>query len=228
WLVAAWAVYGIASLLEMFPFGFRWGLILLPPTIVLAAVGFTMGARERWLRPVGTLAYAALVVSCIVSLPNLTVRDALDPARTLQWPETEDLRSVVEYWHEKSNRLQPTYVFYGAAPAFGYYAQRYPDTRGALPPTWMLSCWHDKNTPELCQTNNIYYGRWLRSLATPEAKLQSLAETLGSRPSEFWIVFSHVHGAESADMLTRLKQNGYAMVDWVERRAAGAVLMRLE
>jgi len=64
--------------------------------------------------------------------------------------------------------------------------------------------------------------------STPEAKLQSLAETLGTRPSEFWIVFSHVQGAESADILTRLKQNGYTMADWVERRAAGAVLLRQE
>ena len=228
WFVAAWAVYGIASLLEMFPFGFRWGLILLSPTVVLAAVGYTLGASEKWLRPLATLAYAALVVSSIVSLPNLTVRNALDPERKVQWPETEDLRPVVEYWHEKSNRLQPTYVFYGAAPAFAFYTQRYPDTRSELPPTWMLKCWHDKETPGFCESNNIYYGRWLRSIATPEAKLKSLAETLGTRPSEFWIVFSHVHGAESADILTRLKQNGYTMVDWVERRAAGAVLLRQE
>ncbi len=228
WLVAAWAVYGIASLLEMFPFGFRWGLILLPSTLVLAAIGFTAGARERWLKPVGAIAYAALVVSSVVSLPNLTVRNALDPSRVVQWPETEDLRSVVEYWYEHSTRLQPTYVFYGAAPAFGYYAQRYPDTRSTLPPTWSLQCWHDEDTRDFCRSNNIYYGRWLRSLGTPEAKMQSLAKTLGPQPTEFWIVFSHVHGTESADMLTRLKQNGYTMVDWIERRAAGAAFMRLE
>ncbi len=41
-------------------------------------------------------------------------------------------------------------------------------------------------------------------------------------------MFSHVHGAESAELIARLKQNGYVMADWVERRAAGAVLMRLE
>ncbi len=228
WFAATWAVYGIASLLELFPFGFRWGLILLPLAIVLASTGVTNGARERALKLAGTLAFATLMVCAVVSLPNLSVRNAIDPSHTIHWPETEELRDVAEYWHQKRTHDQPTYVFYGAAPAFGYYLQRYPDTRGGLPPAWSLDCWHEENPPEFCRHDNIYYGRWLRSLKTPEEKIQSLSSTLASRPSEFWIVFSHVQGPESALMLQRIKQNGYAMVDWVERRAAGAVLMRLE
>ncbi len=228
WFAAAWAGYGIASLLELFPFGFRWGLILCPPAIVLAAVGFTVGARGRALQLAGALAFAALVVSGVVSLPNLTVRNATDPQRSVHWPETEDLRPVVEYWHDKWSRTQPTYVFYGAGPAFAYYLQRYPDTRVDLPPAWSIACWHEETTPEFCRSGNIYYGRWLRSLRSPEEKIQSLSKTIAARPEEFWVVFSHVHGTESADMIARLKQNGYVMADWIERRAAGAVLMRLE
>ena len=142
--------------------------------------------------------------------------------------KAKDLRPVVDYWHDKWLHSQPTYVFYGAAPAFAYYAQRYPDTRSELPPAWSLACWHDENPPDFCRNENIYYGRWLRSLGSPEAKIQSIAGTIAGRPSEFWLVFSHVQGAESADILQRLKQNGYVMTDWIERRAAGAVLMQLE
>lgn len=228
WFVAAWTVYGVASLFEMFPFGFRWGLILLPPVITLTAVGFTTGARERALQLVAALAFAGLVLSSVVSLPNRSVHEALDPLRTVQWPETEDVRPVVEFWHDKWLHSQPTYVFYGAAPAFGYYAQRYADTRGGLPPTWTLACWHEETPPDFCRHDNIYYGRWLRSLGSSELKIQSLSKTIATRPSEFWIVFSHVHGTESGEMVQRLKQNGYEVADWIERRAAGAVLMRLQ
>lgn len=228
WFAITWAAYGVAGLLELFPFGFRWGLILCPAAVVLAAVGFTAGARDRALKTIGALAFAALIVCGLISLPNLTVRNALDPTRTVQWPETEDLRPVVEYWHDKWSHSQPTYVFYGAAPAFGYYAQRYADTRGSLPPAWSIACWHETSPPDFCRQDNIYYGRWLRSLRSTEEKVQSLSDTIASKPSEFWIVFSHVQGTESAAIIQGLKQSGYTMVDWIERRAAGAVLMRLE
>lgn len=228
WFVAAWAAYGIAGLLDMFPFGFRWGLILLPSTIVVAAVGFSVGANTHVLKLTAAVALTGLVVGGVVSLPNRTVRDAIDAGRTLQWPETEDVRPVVQYWHDRWSHAQPTYVFYGASPAFAYYVQRYPDTRTTLSPTWSLSCWHEENPPDFCRDGNVYYGRWLRSLGTPEEKIQSLSKTLATRPQEMWIVFSHVHGLESAEIIQRLQQNGYTMVDWVERRSAGAVLMRLQ
>jgi hypothetical protein len=177
---------------------------------------------------VATITFASLVVGGVVSLPNRAVRDAIDPGRTLQWPETEDMRPVVEDWHMRSSHSQPTYVVYGASPAFAYYAQRYPDMAVALPPTWNLACWHEESPPDFCRHGNIYYGRWLRSFRTPDEKIQSLSKTLGTRPQEFWLVFSHVHGLESVELIQRLQQDGYTMVDWVERRAAGAVLMRLQ
>ncbi len=227
WFVAAWAVYGIAGLLQLFPFGFRWGLILLPPVILLAAVGATAVVRVRALRLVAVLACTALFVSSAVSLPNLTVRNAIDPNELMPWPETEEMRPVVEDWHQHWQRSQPTYVFYGAAPAFAYYAQRYADTRAALPPTWNLQCWHQAEPPLYCGSGNIFYGRWLRSLTTPQQKINSIAETLRMRPREFWLVASHVQGSESVDIIQILRASGYEIVEFAEWRAAGSVLMRL-
>jgi hypothetical protein len=227
WFGATWAVYGIASRLELFPFGFRWGLILLPSTVVLAAIGAALGANTRALKPIGVLAFAGLMVGGLVSVPNRTVRDALASGHSLLWPETEDVRPVAEYWHQRRTRSQPTYVFYGAAPAFAYYLQRYPDTRSALPPTWSLSCWHDESPPAFCRNGDIYYGRWLRSLATPEDKVRSLAHAFPKQPRELWIVFSHVSGREDAETVEVLKQSGYTVADWIERRNASAVLLVL-
>jgi len=228
WFGATWAGYGIAGLLELFPFGFRWGLILLPPTIVLSAIGATLGTNTRALKLVGTLAFAGLVMGGVASLPNRTVRDAIDSKHAFLWPETEDVRPVAEYWHERRTPSQPTYVFYGAAPAFAYYLQRYPDTRASLPPTWSHACWHEKSPPSFCRNGTIYYGRWLRSLRTPEDKVRSLAQAFATQPREFWIVFSHVSARESAEVIEVLKQGGYTVVDWIERRNAGAVLLQLQ
>jgi uncharacterized membrane protein len=227
WFVATVAVYTAAALLNVLPFGFRWGLILLPSTIVLAASGVTSGDSTRLLRFATASAFAALVVGGVVSLPNRTVRDATGGDKLLLWPETEDLRPVVEYWHDRWSHTQPTYVYYGAAPAFAYYLQRYPNTRVTLPSTWLSSCWQDEIPPPFCSNDNIYYGPWLRS-RTRDDILRSLAKTLTTRPGELWVVFSHVRGQESADIIDILKQNGYAVEDWVQERAAGAVLLRRE
>jgi hypothetical protein len=65
-------------------------------------------------------------------------------------------------------------------------------------------------------------------MPTPERKIASLAETLGTQPPEIWLVFSHVHGTESVDIIQRLRANGYELVEFAEWRAAGACLMRLQ
>jgi Dolichyl-phosphate-mannose-protein mannosyltransferase len=226
WFAAAWAVYGVTAFFELFPMGFRWGMILCPFVVARAAVGVASGARKRWLQPVGVVAFAGLVVAGMLSLPNRTVRDAIGATYSLVWPETEDVRPVVEYWHARRSRSQPTYVFYGAAPAFSYYLQRYPDTRGGLPPVWTLTCWGEEDyLPDFCSRDNIYYGRWIRLLDSHE-KVVSVFKTLGSTPPEFWVVFSHVQGAESAEIMQILARAGYTTVDWIERRAAGAVLLQ--
>jgi uncharacterized membrane protein len=225
WFVATWAVYSVAGWIRVLPFGFRWGLILLPSTMMLAAIGATIGAGTRVLRVIGVVAFAGLVMGGAISLPNRTVRDAIDPNFTMPWPETEDMKLVVEYWHERRSPSQPTYVLYGAAPAIAYYLQRYPDTRTDLPATWYLSCWHEESPPDFCRAEDIYYGRWLRSLR-PLEMARLFGKTVTTKPRELWIVASHVYGSESADLVEILKQNGYTMVESIERRDAGAVLLQ--
>ncbi len=227
WFVATWIVYGVASLFEIFPFGFRWGLIMLPQVVAVAGLGFAAAAHSRWWRLPVAVVYAGLVLVSAMSLPNLTMRNWIDKGRKLNWPETEDLRPVVAYWYEKSFDTQATYVFYGAAPAFAYYAQRYEATRNDLPPTWNLHCWHDENPPDYCRSKNIFYGSWLRRFPAPADRVMSIFSTMAGKPQELWIVFSHVHGNESVDIVQRMQANGYQVADVTEARAAAAVLLRL-
>ena len=227
WLAATWAVYGVASLLEIFPFGFRWGLVLWSQVIAFAGLGFSHALQTRWLKLVAAIAFAALIVVQAVSLPNLTVRKIIDPKRTLNWPETEDMRPVVAYWFEKSFDNQPTYIFYGAAPAFAYYAQRYQATRSEMPPTWNIHCWHDPEPPLYCRSNNVYYGRWLRRFPLVADRVASIFDTLADKPKELWMVFSHVHGRESVDIVLRMQANGYQIADMLETHGSAAVLFRM-
>ena len=56
---------------------------------------------------------------------------------------------MVETWLAHRTPSQPTYVYYGAAPAFAYYASRVQANLVDLPPTWHLACWHD-GSPSFC------------------------------------------------------------------------------
>jgi hypothetical protein len=223
WLVSSWAVYGASDAAGVFPHGFRWGMILFPlVTAVTGAgvAGLLRAPRARWM---AFALFAALVAASAASLPHRTLRDRLDPAQRWSWPETEDMRVVASFWREHRVETQPTYVYYGAAPAFAYYTRAVAPREG-LPPTWHLACWRERDTPGFCRMNNIYYGRWLRQL-THEQKVNSLFATLGQPPSELWLVFAHISSYDDRDLLAALVRMGYRVEAAVQARDAAAFLV---
>jgi hypothetical protein len=222
WLVATWVVYAAADVAGVFPHGFRWGLILFPLLVPVLGAGFSAGTRTVRGRVVGTAAFAALVLAGVVSLPHRTVRERVYADQTWAWPETEDMRVVVRYWDEHRTETQPTYVYYGAAPAFAYYTRAIVPREG-LPPTWHLSCWHDGSLA-FCHDRGVYYGRWLRNLTTDQ-QLNSVFNTLGERPRAFWIVFAHITPYDDRDMIAALLRRGYRIETAVQARDAAAFLL---
>ena len=133
------------------------------------------------------------------------------------------MRVVVRHWREQRTEAQPTYVYYGAAPAFAYYTRDMAPREG-LPPTWHLACWHDETTPGFCRANSIYYGRWLRRFDTAQ-KVNSVFSSFGGRPAEFWIVFGHIAPTDDRDMLAALLQQGYRIGSAVQAKDAAAFLL---
>lgn len=221
WLAVTWLTYGAADLAGIFPHGFRWGMILFPLLVSIAGAGVATGGRMP--RAVAWAAFAALVVSSVVTLPQRTVRDRFYRDEAWAWPETEDMRAIVSHWREHRSETQPTYVYYGAAPAFAYYTRTlFP--REGVPPTWHLACWHDATTPGFCRQNNVYYGRWLRRL-TAEQKVMSIFETLQTRPRTFWVVFAHIQPDDDRDMVAGLVRMGYRIESAAQARDAAAFLM---
>lgn len=222
WFAAAWIAYGVMGRLRLFPFAFRYSIILAP--LIVPLVACALRGDTHWLRRLTTgLAFGLLCAMCVVSLPNRSLHSRLYGEGKCVWPETEDIGKVTRYWHERRRPGQPTYVYYGAVPGFAYYLDRLTGERPQRPDNWFLDCWRSADTP-WCRTGEIYYGRWLRALA-PEDKLASVAETLSGMPHEFWIIFAHVQGRESA-VIAQMLQREYVLLDQVGGNDALGILLR--
>jgi len=163
------------------------------------------------------------VGACVYSLPNRTLRDRVYQDPTGAWPETEDMRTVARFWLQHRTPDQPTYVYYGAAPAFAYYT-RQAVPRAGLPSTWCLACWHDQEPAPFCREANVYYGRWLRRLDANE-KIASVVESLGGAPSSLWMVFGHLVPGDDRDLIAGFKREGYRVAAAVEGVNSSACLL---
>jgi len=222
WFAVAIGAYAAANALGVFPIGYRWGLIMAPLIICAIAAGVVAagGTRYRW---AAIAAFILLVGSSLYSLPNRSLHDRVYTDPSGAWPETEDMRVVAEFWQQHRTLDQPTYVYYGAAPAFAYYT-RAAVKREELPPTWCLSCWHDRESPAFCRENNVYYGRWMRRFDTNE-KLASMVGTLGGAPPALWIVFGHLVPGDDRDIIAGFKREGYRIAASIEGVNASACLL---
>jgi uncharacterized membrane protein len=220
WLAATWLVTTLADVVGVFPYGFRWGLVLAP--MLVACVSLGIGTSRRSPVRIATLvALTTLALGAVVSLPNRSLRARLYPHVEWAWPETEDAGPVVTYWRANRMANQPTYIYYGAAPAFAYYA------RGAgipadLPPTWFLDSWH-RGAQDAAQ-DGIYFGRWLRSMSDAE-KVSDVARVIPGHPADLWLVFSHVDGRDDADMLAGILLEGYKIERAYQGVGASAFLL---
>lgn len=220
WLAAAWLVTTLTDAIDVFPYGFRWGLVLTP--MLVAAIACGVGAaRPRAPRLVALAALALIIAGAVVSLPNRTLRERLYPHTNWPWPETEDLGPVTRYWLAHRTPDQPTYVYYGAALAFAYY------TRGAgiadgFSPTWFLQCWHGSG--DYCSSDGVYFGRWLRSLSN-EQKTADVVRALHGHPAQLWLVFSHIQDRDDADMLAGVMLKGYRIERAFQGAGASAFLL---
>lgn len=215
-------VYALIGWLHVFPFGFRHSLILSPLFVPLLACALRGRDAGLWRRVFAAAIFAALCVCAILSPTNRELRARWFHESVALWPETEDIGPATKYWAEHRSPEQPTYVYYAAAPAFAYYAQRYTD-QTRRPPDWFLHCWRNQEA-DFCRNGGIYYGRWLRSLKNEE-KAQSIFMTMDQVPNEFWFILAHSRRTEQAAMGAMLHQ----YFDFADRYSgvdAVAILLR--
>lgn len=223
WLISTWGAYYAVSRLNVFPYGFRYGLILVPLIVPAIASGPCNAPSGRPWQAIGRTSAVLLMLVCTVSLPNLAFRSALYPDKTWAWPETEQLHQVTKYWLDHGGATHATYVYYGAIPAFSYYLDQYGFSQG-LPAVWYTECW-EGDSSRYCARDNVYYGRWIRAL-TPKQKVQSVMETLSCRPGAMWLVFSHVYPGEDDAILRGLLDQYYVAESCTDVNAQLYLLQR--
>ena len=202
-------------------YGFRYALILAPLFVlaVVAAVEQLVHWRQTL---VAFVMFSVIVGLGVYSLPNRTLSQITREKQA--WPETEDLREVTQYWMEHRNN-GPTYIYYGAVPAFRYYLQLYGLDVYSLSPRWYAACWEGGNS---CPNGDgVFFGTWLRHLAPP-AKVEAIEHTLGDWPQRLWIIFSHPYPGEDQQILGWLVEEvGYSMtLSNVEVNASAYLLER--
>jgi len=222
WVGVTTLAYMLISWLHLFPIGFRHSLILVPLFVPLMASPLRSGG-SRLRRMSAMIAFVALCVCAVLSPENRALRTALFGAVNNQWPETEDIGPVTKYWAEHRSTGQPTYVYYAAAPAFAYYAERYAQVRVTRPPNWFLTCWRNEDAA-WCRQGDVFYGRWLRALK-PEEKAESVFETMNQVPDEFWFVIAHAHEDEGRTLARMMRQH-FDFVSHYDGDNSGTALLK--
>ncbi|HEU4365771.1 MAG TPA: glycosyltransferase family 39 protein [Candidatus Krumholzibacteria bacterium] len=220
WLAATWVVHALADVAGVFPYGFRWGLILAPLLVASLACGLA-AAPTGWRRNVVSAAVAILALASLVSLPNRSLRDALYRDAAWPWPETEDMRAVLAHWRTNRTDNEPTYVYYGAVPAFAYYT-RDEAWAGDLRAAWFLDCWHRGGAG--CSGAGVHFGRWLRDMNDTQ-RVADVFRSFDGRPASFWIVFSHIQRNDDRDLVANLVANGYRIESAYQSTGAAIFFM---
>jgi uncharacterized membrane protein len=230
-IICFWAVYMAyylmvrTSLYAYGNYGFRYALVLLPlfVLIITVAILWLSQFKRAFLFASGILLLFIVALGSY-SLPNRTLSEVV--RGNTAWPETQDMREVIQYWAKQRNQNDPTYVYYGAVPAFRYYARLYGiEPKYPLPPTWYSNCWKQISN-DYCISNNIFYGAWIRSYSQKD-KLLSIQMTLGSMPEKFWIVFSHVYPNEESLILGKLSEI-YSVEFKCQKTNAAVYLLTME
>jgi hypothetical protein len=111
----------LASGLEKYPFGDRLLLFLVPFTFMIIAEGLERARSvfskvNRW---AALGAWFVLVLLLVYDPTSLALRNLADP------PMREDIKPVMSYVQEHKLNNDLVYVYYGAMPAFDFYAPQY-------------------------------------------------------------------------------------------------------
>jgi len=192
----------VASGLHKYPFGGRLTLFLVPGALLLMAEG----AEAFWSSSRRSLPAAGGVLLALLFLDPSTyvLHHFAKPRVEVPQPGVmfaEEIRPVMSYVRDHENPSDLVYVFYGATPAFDYYAER-----------------------EHFPLNNVELGN--ASGDDPHSYGSDLNRLRGHR---VWVLLSHTHGVgaqESRLLLFSLNQIG-TRINCFDRAGADACLYDL-
>jgi len=206
WFAIAYIAYFILVRIGLYAgtFGFRYGLIFTPLFVLIIAAIIDELFRRRWVL-LGLGALGLIMALELYALPTPVPFKVLPGQQT--WVPQEAMADLVDYWQEHHQIDEPTFVYYGAVPAFRYYLRLNdldPErVSSQVGPSIRCSA---AQTHEVCEANNLFYSRWVRRLS-PDEKIGAMEETMGGSPDRLWLIFSHIHETENEDMLRVLEDD---------------------
>lgn len=225
WFLAAFGFYFILVRTGFYvgSFGLRYGLVF-TPLLIMAIVGVTESLwinGHKWL----PLALLCLVVGVeVYALPNPTISQRVRGQPS--WMPMEQMQNAFAHWQHHRGPQESTFVYYGAVPAFRYYLRVYGIDAGDedvnLSP--YVECSAQQAT-QVCVENRLFFSPWVRHLSL-EDKAKNMEDVLGGMPERLWLIFSHIHGDEDVEILTRLEAQYRIEKSLREVNAAAYLLVR--
>jgi uncharacterized membrane protein len=196
-LVVTWLVYYLVGRTGAYFFdGTRHSLLLVPLIFLTLAFGIVHLSRWRWWS-------GASLLTAIMLLTLLFPRDV-----------PQDLRTVRHFWLQNQQPGDATYVYYGARPGLEYQIDL-ARAQNSCPPSWGATC-----TPA-----NVYFGTWIRG-SSLEGMTADMQQAIGDWPERLWLIFSHVHGEEDAQMVEALAPFYTVQVREIAEGASAVLLIR--
>lgn len=227
WLLCTWGAYYLLGYIQIYPYTYRYGMILTPLIVPLLAQGIEnlrILPQSRWAMG---LWGAVLVAICLVSLPNYPVRNMISSQQNWPWPETSQIETVTESWMRYREGKTATYVYYGAIPTFRYYLNAFGYEAESPPATWIQDCGRkDQLRPEFCEGESIYYSSWNRHLPI-EDKTQNILDYVAGKGERFWLVFAHIYPNEQVQLLESLSATYVVIQEYKDTGAEIYLLQRL-
>lgn len=219
WLIAVYSFYFVLVRLGLYPvFGSRQSLFFTPFLILVIALVFD----QLWQRKLHVLAilFVGILISVeIYSSPQATLSLVLRDSPP--WSPVEEIDDPFEYWHNRYQAHQTTFVNYGAVPAFRYYLLANGldvETKNILEETCSL-----EQRSLICEKYNLFYGTWTRSLPNDE-EVESMLKQMGGSSEQFWLFFSHTPVEEQEEILFYL-QKQYQIIDKYTGEGAAVFLL---
>lgn len=206
----------LASGIHIYPFIGRMLLFTVPVFLIFIALGmdtlldalFSTHWKPFQPRLVPAARFTGLILLGILVLPPFFYRKLYQPSH-------EEIKPTLAYIQQHRQPGDRIYVYYGAQPAFQYYAERYNLASKAEQPVGGAD-YNDYITGLAQRGNPAYPYQLLGSRLAPLLK-----------PGErLWVVFSHRHGKDEANLLELLSHFG-TPTDTFEAKGTGTTLFTL-
>lgn len=189
-------------------FGFRYGLVLLPPFIlffgnILYALTFENSRPKKILALLLTLALLSLSV---YSLPNRSLSEKI--RGKMDWPETNDLRDVMAQWKDARADDSFTIITFGEIQSFGYNLSRMGMANvNDFAPGWVNACLGNHGTED-CINDRYVYEHWSSGIPVKD-RFDELSAAIPKGKQEVWVVYSRMSAAETEQWVSWMNDLGY-------------------